>query len=50
MRQFSIRTFMAVIVVSAVGLAALGNANELWAEVMLVAGSSPMLSDACVGC
>ena len=37
MRQFSIRTLMAVIVVSAVGLAALMNANELWAEVMLVA-------------
>jgi hypothetical protein len=33
-RRFSIRTLMAVIVVSAVGLAALRNANELWATAM----------------
>jgi hypothetical protein len=36
MRRFSIRTLMAVILVSAVGLAALRNANELWAGTMLL--------------
>jgi hypothetical protein len=36
-RRFSIRTLMAVILVSAVGLAALRNANELWAGIMLLA-------------
>ena len=34
MRHFSIRTLMASIAVAAVGLAALRNANELWARVM----------------
>ena len=34
MRRFSIRTLMAVVLMSAVGLAALRNANELWATVM----------------
>jgi hypothetical protein len=33
-RRFSIRTLMAVIVISAVGLAALRNANDLWAAAM----------------
>ena len=37
MRRFSIRTLMAVVVVSAVGLAALRNANEVWADVMCLA-------------
>ena len=36
MRRFSIRTLMAVIVVFAVGLAALINANSLWAAMMLL--------------
>jgi hypothetical protein len=36
MRQFSIRTLMAVIVGSVVGLAALRNANELWAGITLL--------------
>jgi hypothetical protein len=35
MGRFSIRALMSVIVVSAVGLAALRNANELWAGAML---------------
>ena len=37
MHRLSIRTLMAVIVVSGVGLAALKNANELWAGIMLLA-------------
>ena len=37
MRRFSIRTLMAVIVVCAVGMAALMNANSLWAGMMLLA-------------
>jgi hypothetical protein len=37
MRRFSIRSLMAFIVVAAVGLAALGNANELWAGMLLLA-------------
>ena len=37
MRRFSLRTLMAFIVVSAVGLAALRNANEFWAGIMLLA-------------
>ena len=36
MRRFSIRSAMAFIVVSAIGLAALRNANELWAGMMLL--------------
>jgi hypothetical protein len=36
MRRFSIRTLMALIVISAVGLAALRNANELLAELMIL--------------
>jgi hypothetical protein len=36
MRRFSIRALMAVIVVSAVGLAALRNANDWWAGIMLL--------------
>jgi hypothetical protein len=36
MRRFSIRTMMALIVVFAVGLAALRNANELWARAMFL--------------
>ncbi len=36
MRRFTIRILMAVIVVSAVGLAALRNASELWAGMMLL--------------
>ena len=36
MRRFSIRTLMAFIVASAVGLAALRNANDLWAGMMLL--------------
>lgn len=36
MRRFSIRTLMAVVVVIAVGLAALRNANEGWAEAMML--------------
>jgi hypothetical protein len=36
MRGFSIRTLMAVIVVSAVGLAALRNANDWWAGLLLL--------------
>jgi hypothetical protein len=35
MHRFSIRILMAVVLVSAVGLAALRNANELWAGVLL---------------
>jgi hypothetical protein len=35
MRRFSIRSLMAFVLVSAVGLAALRNANELWAGLML---------------
>ena len=34
-RRLSIRTLMAVILASAVGLAALRNANEVWAGMML---------------
>ena len=37
MRRISIRTLMAFVLVSAVGLAALRNANELWAGMMLPA-------------
>jgi hypothetical protein len=36
MRRFSISTLMAFILVSAVGLAALRNANEWWAGAMLL--------------
>jgi len=36
MRRFSIRTLMALIAGSATGLAALRNASELWARVMLM--------------
>jgi hypothetical protein len=36
MRRFSIRTLMAFILVAAVGLAALRNANELWAGMMVI--------------
>jgi hypothetical protein len=35
MRRYSVRKLMALIVVCAVGLAALRNANELWAGIML---------------
>jgi hypothetical protein len=34
MRRFSVRSLMAFVLVSAMGLAALRNANELWATVM----------------
>src|SRR5262245_25282287 len=37
MRRFSIRTLMAFVVVSAVGLAALRNASEFWAVAALLA-------------
>ena len=37
MRRFSIRTLMAFVLVCAVGMAALKNANELWAGTMLMA-------------
>lgn len=36
MRRFSVRTLMAFVLVSAIGLAALRNANEIWASVMLL--------------
>jgi hypothetical protein len=36
MRRFSIRSLMAFVLVSAVGLAALRNSSELWAGVMLI--------------
>ena len=36
MRRLSIRAIMAVVVMSAIGLAALRNANELWAGMMLL--------------
>jgi hypothetical protein len=36
MRRISIRTLMAFVLVSAVGLAALKNAGELWAGIMLL--------------
>jgi hypothetical protein len=36
MRRFSIRTLMSAIVVSAIGLAALRNANDLWAGMMFL--------------
>lgn len=36
MRRISIRTLMAFVLVSAVGLAALRNASELWAGIMLL--------------
>ena len=36
MRRLSIRTLMALIAGSAVGLAALRNASELWARVMMM--------------
>jgi hypothetical protein len=36
MRRFSIRSLMAVVVAAAVGLAALRDANEWWAETMLL--------------
>jgi hypothetical protein len=35
MHPFSIRTLMAVILVSAIGLAALRNANGIWAGLMM---------------
>jgi hypothetical protein len=34
MHRFSMRTLMAIVLMSAVGLATLRNANELWATVM----------------
>ncbi len=40
MRRFSIRTLMAFIVLAAVGLAALRNANEDWAGMMLLTALS----------
>ena len=36
MKRFSIRTLMAFVLVSAVGLAALRSATELWAQMMLM--------------
>jgi hypothetical protein len=36
MRRISIRTLMAFVLVSAIGLAALRNANEIWAGTMLL--------------
>jgi len=36
MRRFSLRTLMAVIVLSALGFAALRNASALWAGIMLL--------------
>ena len=36
MRRISIRTLMAFVLVSAVGLAALRNASDPWAEMMLL--------------
>ena len=36
MRRFSIRTLMAFVLVSAIGLAALRNASDLWAGMMLL--------------
>jgi hypothetical protein len=36
MRRISIRTLMALVLVSAIGLAALRNASELWAGMMLL--------------
>ena len=36
MRRFSVRSLMALVLMSAVGLAALRNANELWAGTMLL--------------
>jgi hypothetical protein len=36
MRRLSIRTMMAVIAISSVGLAVLTNTNELWALMMLL--------------
>src|SRR5437868_1966746 len=36
MHRFSIRTLMAFVLVSAVGLAALRNASDLWAGMMLL--------------
>jgi hypothetical protein len=36
MHRFSIRTLMAVVLVSAIGLAALKNANDLWAGMMML--------------
>ena len=39
MRRFSIRTLMALVLVSAFGLAALRNANELWATVSAAAAA-----------
>jgi hypothetical protein len=36
MRRFTIRTLMSAIVVSAIGLAALRNASDLWAGFMLL--------------
>ena len=35
MRGFSIRTLMAFVLVSAIGLAALRNAGDLWAGMMM---------------
>ena len=43
MRRFSVRTLMALIVVCAVGLAALRSANEVWAGIM------PLVALATVG-
>jgi hypothetical protein len=36
MRRYSIRSLMAVVILAAIGLAALRNANELWAGLMLL--------------
>ena len=36
MRRFSVRSLMAFVLVSAIGLAAFRNANEIWASVMLL--------------
>jgi hypothetical protein len=36
MRRFSIRSLMAFVFLSSVGLAALRNAGELWAEIFAV--------------
>src|SRR5262249_4161682 len=41
MRRFSIRSLSAFVIVSAVGLAALRNANEWWAGAMLL--GTPLL-------
>ncbi len=42
MRRFSIRSPMAFIVVAAIGLAALRNANDLWAGMLLLLALAPV--------